>query len=127
MEFSSVQCRSYDLARYSALYFLAIRETRNAKIEAAAPGSGGSRYKRVELALNSAEQLKRSGWRRAAGGGRSAFAPSEREVAPAPAPRPISSVPKRCLSTDAVVRVRGSQLAKPEFGVPEVPVVAVAM
>ena len=31
---------------------------RNAKLEAAAPGGGGSRYTRVELALKSAEQLK---------------------------------------------------------------------
>ena len=46
------------IQRAIARAFLAIREMRNAKIEAAAPNSGGSRYKRVELALDSAEQLK---------------------------------------------------------------------
>ena len=34
---------------------------RNAKLKAAAPGGGGSRYTRVELALKSAEQLKGRG------------------------------------------------------------------
>ena len=45
------------IQRAIARAFLAIRETRNAKLEAAAPGGGGSRYTRVELALKSAEQL----------------------------------------------------------------------